>query len=116
MSIKQLSELRKLPRNQLIKINKDDIIDSILAAGEENDELAKINKRFDEVMNEMQTMKTMITSPDSQINKNYAELKSRVDKQAEIISKQQHFLEMLDRKEREANFVYLRNMRRWMVL
>ena len=107
MATKQLSELRNLPCSQLFKINKDDIIDSILASGEENDELAKINKRFDEVMNEMQTLKNMITSPDSQINKNYTELKSRVDKQAEIISKQQHFLEVLDRKEREANVVIL---------
>ena len=36
-----------------------------------------------------------------------AELKSQVDKQAEILLKQQQFLETLDRKEREANIVIL---------
>lgn len=107
MAAKSLSDLRKLPRNQLLKINKDDIIESIIAAGEAKDELAHISKRFDEIMDEMKTLKDMITSPDSQINKNYAELKSRVDKQAEIMAKQQRFLEALDRKEREANVVIL---------
>lgn len=107
MATKQLSDLRKLQRNQLTKINKEDLIDSILASNAEDSELAKLNKRLDEVMSEVKLLRDMITSPESILNKNYTELKGRVDKQAEIMVKQQQFLEALDRKERESNIVIL---------
>lgn len=107
MATRQLSDLRKLQRNQLIKINKEDLIDSILASNAEDGELAKLNKRLDDVMNEVKLLRDMITSPESILNKNYTELKARVDKQAEIMVKQQQFLETLDRKERESNIVIL---------
>lgn len=107
MTTKQLSELRKLQRHQLLKINKDELIESILSSDERHDELDKINKRFDEIMAEMQSMKTMIASSVTQMKKDYTELKLQVEKQGEIISKQQQFLEVLDRREREANVVIL---------
>lgn len=107
MGSRQLSDLRKLQRNQLLKINKEELIDSIMSSADETDALGKITKRLDEVMEEMKMLKNMMTSPDSQINQNYSELKSQVDKQAEILTKQQQFLETLDRKEREANIVIL---------
>ena len=78
-----------------------------MSSADETDVLGKITKRLDDVMEEMKMLKNMITSPNSQINKNYIELKSQVDKQAEILTKQQQFLETLDRKEREANIVIL---------
>lgn len=108
MASKSLSELRKLQRNQLARINKDELIDIILATADGDGELTeKIDKRLEAMMKEMQALKTAITAPDSPINKNYAELKARVDKQEQIIAKQQQFLETLDRKEREANVVIL---------
>lgn len=107
MTTKHLSDLRKLQRNQLAKINKEDLIDSILLSNTEDGELSKINKRLDDVMNEVKLLRDMITSPDSTLNKNYTELKVRVDRQAEIMVKQQQFLEALDRKERESNIVIL---------
>lgn len=107
MATKQLSDLRKLQRNQLAKINKEDLIDTILASNAEDGELAKLNKRLDEFMKEVKLLRDMITSPESILNKNYNELKARVDKQAEIMVKQQQFLEALDRKERESNIVIL---------
>lgn len=107
MGSRQLSDLRKLQRNQLLKINKEELIDTIISSTDETDALDKITKRLDEVMEEMKMLKNMITSPDSQINKKYTELKSQIDKQAEILTKQQQFLEILDRKEREPNIVIL---------
>ena len=52
-------------------------------------------------------LKALVISPQSVINKKIASLESKVEKQAEIIVKQQLFLEALDRKEREANLVVL---------
>ena len=69
MASKQLSDLRKLQRNQLLKINKEELIDYIVSFNDENDALTKITRRLDEVMDEMQSLKNMITSLDSQMNK-----------------------------------------------
>lgn len=107
MATKQLSDLQKLQRNQLVKINKDEMIDIILASTSVNNEFKQLNQRLEDVMKELQALRTAIVSPDSLINKNYTQLKARVDKQEEILVKQQKFLEALDRKEREANIVVL---------
>ncbi|XP_071529864.1 uncharacterized protein [Panulirus ornatus] len=107
MATKQQSDLRKLQRNQLVKINKDELIDIILASTPANDEFQQLNQKLEDVMKEMEALKTTLMSPDSIINKNYTQLKARVDKQEEILVKQQQFLEALDRKEREANIVVL---------
>ena len=96
-----------MQRHQLVKVNKDELIDIILSSSAEEDELASLKSQICQVLKEMQSLKETISSPDSVINKNYSELKNRVDKQAEIIAKQQQFLEYLDRKEREANIVIL---------
>ena len=55
----------------------------------------------------MAGLKTAVTSPESVINKKLQNLQAQVDKPAEIISKQQRFLETLDRKERESNLALL---------
>lgn len=95
-----------MQRSQLSKINKDELIDSILAS-RENEELASVTKVLNDVVAELDSLKMLVTSPDSVANKKIAALEVRLDKQAEIISKQQLYLESLDRKEREANLVIL---------
>lgn len=81
------------------------LIDIILASTPANDEFQQLNQKLEDVMKEMQALKATIVSPDSIINKNYTQLKARVDKQQEILVKQHQLLEALDRKEREANIV-----------
>ncbi len=98
---------RAMQRTQLARKNKDELIDMILASGGDDATLADINKRLDDVVKAVDALKNIITSPDSVMNKNYEELKARVDKQAEIIAKQQQYLEYVDRKEREGNVVIL---------
>ena len=95
-----------MQRSQLTKINKDELIESILAS-RENDELMNIRKILNDVVTELDSLKKLVTSPDSAVNKKIAALEVRLDKQAEIISKQQLYLESLDRREREANLVIL---------
>lgn len=79
MAPKQLSDLRKLQRNQLIRIYKDELIDIILASTPANDKFQQLNQKLEDVMKEMQELKTTMMSLDSIINKNYIQLKARVD-------------------------------------
>lgn len=103
---KSVADLRKLQRNQIGRLTKDELIESILAEPErDNDILAVLTDKVTSLVTEVTELRNTITSPDSCINKKITELQVKVDKQAEIISKQQRFLEMLDRKERETNLV-----------
>lgn len=105
---KSLSDLRKMQKSQLTKINKEDLIDSILAAQKDEPPALKIiEEKLSVVMTEMAELKRVITSPEGFIAKKITELQERVDKQGEIIAKQQRFLENVDRKEREMNVVVL---------
>lgn len=55
----------------------------------------------------MSEYRKAITSPESFIAKQFAKLYERIDKQAGIILKQQHFLEMVNWNEREMNIMVL---------
>ena len=100
---RQLSDLRKLQKTQLSRLSKDELIESILASSEPDSIALKLN----DVIKELADLRQAITSPGSVINTKMAELQQQVNVQAEIISKQQRFLEGLDRKERECNLVIL---------
>ena len=96
-----------MQRHQLSKVNKDELIESIFAAGREVGGLPGIMNKFDEVIKEMGSLKALVISPESVINKKITSHENKVQKQADIIFKQQLFLEALDRKERAANLVIL---------
>ncbi len=106
---KSLAELKRLPRHQLNKVNKDELIESILSspAGDGEVALVAITDKLNAVMQEMAELKRALTSPDSFVNKKFTELQSQLDRQSEILAKQQQFLEKIDRKERENNLVIL---------
>lgn len=103
---KALSDLRKLPRNQLTRLTKEDLIESILTRPEPNEDFVRdLTDKMNKLVSEVAEIKQAITAPDSFINKRYDELQRQVDQQADIIAKQQRYLEFLDRKERENNVV-----------
>ncbi len=79
----------------------------ILAFGEDGTALANNNRRIDDLVKAVDALKNTIMAQNTMVNKNYEELKIQVDKQAEIIAKQQQYLEYLDKKEREDNVVIL---------
>lgn len=94
--------------NKLSRINKEELIDTIIAA--QDDEipvLTVVNEKLNAVMAEVAELKTVLTSPGSFVTKKFEELQGKIDKQAEIIANQQRFLEMLDRREREMNVVVM---------
>lgn len=76
-----------LQRSQLTRKNKEEMIDMIMASGEDGTVLANIGKRLDDVVKAVDALKNTITAQDTMMNKNYEELKVQVDKQAEIIAK-----------------------------
>lgn len=105
---KSLAELSKLNRGQLVRMTKDDLIESIMSMqGQDENLILTLTGKLDALVTEIASLKTAVMSPDSVINKKLENLQAQVDKQAEIISKQQRFLEALDRKERESNLVLL---------
>ena len=103
---KSVNELRKMQRSQLVRINKEDLIESILAAPDPSVTLVKdLMERMNALASEVKELRKEVAAPDSYIHRRYDELKAQVDKQADIIAKQQHYLEVLDRKERENNLI-----------
>lgn len=105
---RSISELRKLPRSQLKTINKDELIESIMTVQDPDDvALHYVTEKLNEVMQEMAQLKSAITSPESAFNKRIIDLQEQINKQSEIIGKQQRFLEVLDKKDREQNLILL---------
>ena len=71
--------------------------------------MGPLTEKVNELVSEIADLKQAITAPDSFINKRYDELQRQVDKQADIIVKQQRYLEFLDRKERENKHYHYRS-------
>lgn len=59
-----MSDLKSMQRNHLERINKEELIDMILASNNENSNLLEITKKLNEVINEMESLKSLVTSPD----------------------------------------------------
>lgn len=93
-----------MQRNQLKAVTKDELIDSILSS-QQDDALQTVTSKLDALMNELTDLRKTIATRDSSTLKKISELQSQVNKQAEILEKQQRFLENIDRKERECNLV-----------
>ena len=105
---KPLSELRKMQRNQLVRVSKDELIESILSSDDESSEQFRtLNETLQALISEISQMKNAINSPDGVVNKRFLDLQAQINKQGNVLAKQQQFLEVLDRKERERNLVVL---------
>lgn len=102
---KSLSELKRLQRTQLSRLTKEDLIDSILAAPEPGDGQGQLLQLVNNLVSEVAELRKAITAPDSSINKKIDQLQTQVEKQGEVIAKQQRYLEAIDRKERERNLI-----------
>lgn len=103
--VKTLGELKQMQRAQLVRLTKEDLVDSIMATSTGNEGLQDVNNKLEALTNEITELKQAITSPDSLISKKMDQLQEQINKQAVIIEKQQRFLETLDRKERETNVI-----------
>lgn len=108
---RSLNELRRMQRAQLKQVNKNTLIDSILDYnGDAENELSGLGDQLKTITTELAELKQSIksiTSPNSVINRKIKDLEDQVNKQSEVIMQQQHFLEAVDRRERETKQVVL---------
>ena len=107
MAGRSLEDLKKLQRNQLKAITKDDLIEAILTTESGSEVAARLEDRLTSIANELAGLRQAITNSETAVNNKMAEMQQNLDKQGEIIMKQQLFLEQIDRKERETNMVIL---------
>ncbi len=105
-----LSELLGLNKCQLNDIRKKDLVESLLAARTQDEPIQAVYTQLTALLKEVSELKSAITSPDGvvcTINKKVSDLQNQVEKQPEIISHQQRYLEVLDKEEQENNIVLL---------
>lgn len=106
MTGKSLTDLIKMQRNQLKSVNKDELIDAILSAGDTDAVMAtRIEVQLSNVAKELSELRQTIAASEDRVNKKLTEMQEKIDKQANIISQQQLFLESVDAKQRETNIV-----------
>ena len=102
----QTSDPRLMTRAQLDKLNKATLIDHLLSLNKDKDNsfLAierKLDEKFDALHNELISLKDTLNEKNALI----VSLQDRLDKQEKILSKQQRFLESVDREKREDKLV-----------
>ena len=103
---KAVSDLRRMQRSQLSRLTKEELMDSILSAPEARDEqLLELTNKLHTLVNEVADLKKAVTASSTGVNIKIDHLQDQVNKQNEIISKQQRYLEYLDRKDREKNLI-----------
>ncbi len=108
MATRLLTDLHKMSQHQPNAIRKEELIQSIMNAAEPTvDGHFAVQEQLKSLIEEVSELKKVLTSPNSIINKKIQDLQDQMNKQQEIISKQQRHLETLDRKERECNLVLL---------
>lgn len=69
---KQMSDFKGIQHNQLKKKKKkikEELIDVILATNNEKVILLEIKKKLTEVINELESLESLVTSPESATNK-----------------------------------------------
>ena len=103
-----MSDLWKMTDYQVSKVNKDVLVNCIIEArnglGEPN---LQLQQKLDEITRELADLKDKLMLPESTFNRKLLVMQEQIDKQAEIIGKQQSFMEAIDRKERETKLVVL---------
>ena len=103
-----LTELRRMPKDQLNKINKTDIIEIILAgSGDDDSAIDRVEARLATLVTEIAALVKSFADYKEDHDKKLQDMQAKIDKQSDIIMKQQMFLENNDRKERENNIVAL---------
>ena len=78
---KPLSELRKMQRNQLVRVSKDELIESILSSDDDSSEqLRTLNETLQVLVSVISQMKNAINSPDGIVNKIFVDLQAQINK------------------------------------
>ena len=107
MSNKSLLELKRLQKHQFSKITKEELIDAIMAANEEDvASRARQEEKLDLIMKDLSDLRQTIVASENDSKGRIKELTETIEKQSEIIFHHQLFLEQIDRQKRETNLVF----------
>lgn len=91
-----------------MRLNKEILVNCIISSKntlQEPDN--QLKQKLDQITKELLALKESITHPESVFNKKITHMQEQINRQGEVIAKQQSFLEAIDRKERETRLVVL---------
>ena len=103
-----LAELRNMAKGQLDTIAKKDVIASILAAND--NDVGALNRdelKITELQQSITTMRQEATTREKAYDDRINAMQMKMDRQSDVIMKQQMYLEGIDRKERENKLIVL---------
>ena len=102
------SALRGMSKSQLDKFAKPDLITCIMSSSDTDiGTLTRIEARMNEVQQSCITIRQENAARDKINEDRINAMQVKIDKQSEIIMKQQLYLEAADRKDRETNLIVL---------
>lgn len=102
-----MEELKKLQRNQLKSNNKDEVTEAVLSTGGSIVEVsAPLEDSLLSIATELAALRQFIMTSKKTAER-LSDMQLKLDKQGEVVMKQQLFLEQLFLKERETNMVVL---------
>lgn len=88
--------MRRMQRSHLTRLTKEELTDSILTAPEaRHEQLLEVTNKLHTHVNEVADLKKAITASSTGVNNKIDHLQDQVNKQNEIIAKQQRYLEYL---------------------
>ena len=101
-----LSDVRKMRRQDILKLNKDVLADCIISSSD-NEALSRVEQNVNNMTLQIENLKQLVINNENNHEAKLRDMQSRIDKQGEILMKQQLYLEGVDRKERETNLIVL---------
>ena len=109
---RSLAEIRSMSKDQLKQISKQDLLASVIAdqnvnANTNDDIMKKIKKQLQDLQQNIAIMRQEALTRDKANEEKMNSMQRTINKQSEILGKQQMYLEGIDRKKREKNIVIL---------
>ena len=105
-----LAEIRSMNKEQSKQINKQDLLASIMAdknTNADDNTLKEINKKLQDLTQNIAVMRQEALTRDKANEEKMKAMQVTINKQSEILGKQQMYLEGIDRKKREKNMILL---------
>ena len=96
---KSLAEIKGMTKQQLEQIKKEDIVASIMA--DQNVNLSDIEQKLQDLTQQMALMRQEASTRETNNVTKIKAMETMINKQYEILMKQQMYLEGVDRKKRE---------------
>ena len=98
MSSKSLADLRKLQKHQFNRVTKEELIDAILSADDDETTLmAKQDEKLNRILEELTDIRCKMVEADNENKAKIKDMAETIEKQSAIIMQHQLFMEQMDR-------------------